>query len=119
MSSNQSTNSDFFELIVGFFKKKPIPVVVEVPPTPEELEQERKWKETRAKYRLEYMESYNMYFVQYLWKGKDWLYLRRWEDDYAYERVRGNAIRIEKPEQLDHVILFHEEWIKGGHIFFP
>ena len=116
--SKATSNNDFFSWVVGLFKKKkPLPVV-EVPPTPEELEHEAKWIMTKSKYRLEFMESYNMYFVQYLWKGKEWLYLRRWDDDYAYERVRGNAIRIEKPEQLDLVIRFHEEWIKGGHIFF-
>lgn len=111
MSDN--TNKGFFEWVVGLIKK-PKPVVVQ--PTPEELEKEKQLKELRSKYSLEYVESYKLYFVRYLWKDQ-WWYLRRWDEDYTLERVRGNAVRIQEKEQLDQIIYLHQDWINQGHVF--
>jgi hypothetical protein len=111
--SDKSNNNGFFEWIVGLFKKPPPPSIIE--PSPEEIAQKKAWDETRAKYSLEFVESYNQYFVRYMWRDQ-WWYLRRWDEDYTLERVRGNALRVEKPEQIDQIIYFHQDWIKAGHI---
>ena len=91
------------------FKKKPS---VFLPKTPEELAKEN----IRKRYRLEYLETLGVYFIQYEFNG-EWLYLRRWDDDYSFERVRGNAIQLRSPEMINEVIENHQEWFKGGKIF--
>jgi hypothetical protein len=91
------------------FKKKP-PVLL--PKTPEELAKEK----IRKRYRLEYLETLGVYFVQFEYNG-EWLYLRRWDDDYTFETVRGNAIQLRNPEMINEVIDRHQEWFKGGKIF--
>jgi len=106
--------NNFFDWFVGLFKKPAPPKVVE--PTPEEIKKQKEKDEIRRKYNLEYVESYNAYFVKYLSKNQ-WWYLRRWDEDYTLERVRGNAIRISNPEQLENIIYLHQDWIKDGHIF--
>jgi hypothetical protein len=113
MSKNQQ-DKGFFDWFVSLFKKEqPIPPPQ---PTQEEIEKEEKWKAIKAKYRLEYLETYKLYFVQYFYK-EQWLYLRRWDNDYVLEPVRGNALRISDPQQLDSIIMFHQDWINEGHIF--
>lgn len=111
MSNN--TKEGFFEWIVGLFKR-PKPVVVL--PTPEEIQKEKEKEELHNKYSLEFVESYNCYFVRYLWRNQ-WWYLRRWDEDYTLERVKGNAIRISDKNHLDRVIYLHQDWIKDGHVF--
>jgi hypothetical protein len=112
MSSN-TTNAGFFEWFVGLFKKSE-PLIVK--PTPAELAKKKEQDEIRAKYSLEFIESYNCYFVRYFWRNQ-WWYLRRWDEDYTLERVKGNAIRISEKEHLDQIIYLHQDWIKDGHIF--
>lgn len=108
--------NNFFDWVVSLFKKKPEPIIV--PPTPEELKKQKDFEEIRKKYNLEFVESYNAYFVRYLFKDQ-WWYLRRWDEDYTLERVRGNAIRIAKTEYLEGIIYLHQDWIKDGKIFLP
>lgn len=113
MSNN--TDMGFFEWIVSLFKKeKPVAVV---PPTAEELEKEAKWIKIKSMYSLEFLEHHEFYYVRYRFKDQ-WWYLRRWDDDYTLERVRGNAIQIKDPLYLDNIIRLHQEWINEGHIFF-
>ncbi len=111
--SKNNTKSGFFEWFVGLFKK-PKQVIVE--PSPEDVAKQKAQDVLRAKYSLEFLESYNCYFVKYLWRDQ-WWYLRRWDEDYTLERVRGNAIRINEKEHLDSIIYFHQDWIKQGHVF--
>jgi hypothetical protein len=107
-----SKESNFFEWLVSLFKKKPVP---KFELSPEEIKLKEQKAKIRARYNLEYLESYNAYFVKYLYKDQ-WWYLRRWDEDYTLERVRGNAIRINKPEELETVIYLHQDWISEGHI---
>jgi len=107
-------SNEFFEWIVNLFKKEK-PKKIE--PSYEELAQEAKWLNIKAKYRLEFLKEHNAYFVQYQHKSGEWWYLRRWTEDYTLERARGNAIRISDPNQLDQVIRMHQEWIADGHVF--
>jgi hypothetical protein len=106
--------NNFFDWFVSLFKKPAPPKVVE--PTPEEIKKQQEKDEIRKKYNLEYVESYNAYFVKYLSKNQ-WWYLRRWDEDYTLERVKGNAIRISNPEHLESIIYLHQDWLKEGHIF--
>lgn len=105
--------SKFLSKITGLLKRKPR-VLAPVPKTPEELEKER----IRRKYKLEFFETLNLYFVMYEFNG-EWWYLRRWDDDYTLERARGNAVRLINPDNLQNTINLHQEWIKGGRIFLP
>lgn len=82
--------------------------------TPQEIERDR----IINKYRLEFLETLNIYFIQYEFNDQ-WWYLRQWDDDYTFEKARGNGIRIRKPQDLEKVILEHQEWIKGGRYFLP
>ncbi len=107
-----NNDSNFFNWLVGFFKKKK--KVIE-PLSDDEFKKQLEWQEIKAKYRLEYLESVQLYFIQYLYNDQ-WWYLRRWDEDYTLERVRGNAIRVRQPNELDSVIFFHQDWIKQGHI---
>ena len=113
MKNKESKDNTFFEWVVGLFKK-PKPIVIL--PTHEELKKQKEWEETRKKYNLEFVESTGAYFVKYLSKNQ-WWYLRRWDEDYTLERVKGNAIRISNSEHLESIIYRHQDWIKQGHIF--
>lgn len=106
-------NSEFFEWFVSLFKRKK-PVVVE--PSLEEIRKKEEYENIRRRYNVEYVESYNAYFVKYLDRNQ-WWYLRRWDEDYTLERVKGNAIRLAKPEHLESIIYQHQDWLKQGHIF--
>lgn len=109
---NEKNNNGFFEWLVGLFKEKK-PVVIQ--PTPEELAEEARWIMIKSKYSLEFLKEHGSYFVRYRWRDQ-WWYLRRWDEDYTLERVRGNAIRIKDPLSIDQVIKLHQEWIGEGHI---
>jgi len=116
MNSNKE-EPDFFQLVVNLFKKKkPVP-----PPQPtvEELAEEAKWINTKAKYSLEHFPTHGIYLVRYMFKDQ-WWYLRRWDEDYTLERVKGNAIKIpESPnydKDFDFIIKLHQEWINEGHV---
>lgn len=99
------------KFLTSLFKKREVIVVK----TPEEIEREN----LRKKYRLEYLETYDRYFIQYEYEG-EWWYLRQWDtNDYTFEKKRGNAIRIHNPNYLDTVIARHQEWIKGGRFYMP
>jgi len=116
--NKNSEEPDFFQLIVNLFKrKKPVP-----PPLPshEELVAEAKWINIKAKYSLEHLPVHGAYFVRYMFKNQ-WWYLRRWDEDYTLERVRGNAIRIPESSSnvdldFDFIIKLHQEWINEGHV---
>lgn len=112
MNNNQQSN--FFDWLVAFFKKKPKPLPKQ--PTYEELAAEAKWLNIKAKYAIEYLKEHNTYYVKYQHRSGEFWYLRRWTEDYTLERARGNAIRLTDPNQLDQVIRMHQEWIAGGHI---
>jgi len=78
---NQQNDLSFFDWLVSLFKKKEKPVIK---PSYEELAAEAKWIMIKAQYRLEYLKEHNTYYVQYLNKRSgDWLYLRRWTEDYT------------------------------------
>lgn len=117
MSSNPN-NGGFFEWVVGLLKK-PKPVVIE--PTAEQIAADANWILIKSKYSLEYLPLQGAHFVRYRFKDQ-WWYLRRWDDDYTLERVRGNAIRIPDTstnidQDFDFIIRLHQEWINEGHIF--
>lgn len=112
--SENSSESNFFDWLVSLFQKPK--TILPPEPTKEELEEEARWVATKAKYRLEYLDTYKLYFVQYFHNGQ-WYWLRRWDEDYVLEKVRGNALRISDPNELDSLIKFHQDWIKDGHIF--
>lgn len=107
-----NNDNNFFDWFVGLFKKKKKEIE---PLSDDEFKMQLEWQEKKVKYRLEYLDSMKLYFVQYYY-NEQWWYLRKWDGDYFFERVRGNAIRINKPEELDQIIFFHQDWIKQGHI---
>lgn len=100
-----------FDWLVSLFKKK------SKTPSIDELAADAKWHLTKAKYRIEFLKEHDAWFVQYKHHNGEWLYLRRWPEDYTLERARGNAIRISDPNELDSVIRLHQDWINEGHIF--
>jgi len=100
--------SNFFKKILGFFKKKPLPI--------ERSQQEIDNDKFRHKYRLEFL--YDVYFVQYFF-NEEWWYLRFWDEDYVFEETPGNALRIQHPEYLENIITAHQEWLKTGKFFLP
>ncbi len=100
--------------LTSLFKKKPVEV-----PLPQKTEKELEFELIKRKYKLEYSEALNKYFVRYLFNG-DWYYLRRWEYDFGLEETRGRGILVQgDDENLNQLIKEHQEWIKEGHVFLP
>lgn len=105
--------NNFFDWFVSLFKKEK----VEIPQkTQFDIEFEKKWNAIKRNYRLEYLETYNAYFVQYCQKG-EWFYLRHFDEDFTLDRARGNAIRLANPDDLDNIMRAHQDWIDEGHVF--